>query len=342
MQPDRPAHQFRRQDVALKELPQSENSRHDADPQPIGCIGNRIAIGHFDTAPELKQGKPHRQRTANQRSDVGNESDKTGDKTHDQAKVQPRNHQRHGIISAQHQTDRPLPANERGQGGINVARQFADCPGVVAWQHFVDFRCHLVPVKQHVNGHDRHDDDQDEDVDKPKRRGHQPVHEISAFGLDRFANGQKLLIGNALVIQKLRKTRGQPVAEPVEKLRGGVDQRGRLLDQRRDYEQDQQDKDQNGDERDDRDSHDPAEPGPFEPVCDGIKQIGNRPAQHKGQDNIAQKPQGDQKDGRGNAPVFCLLSDRKCHGSSVVACHIDATCSHATQVSLCSEPAMST
>ena len=87
-----------RQHVAFDHLADDEDQRHQPDRGPV--------------APELEQRQANGQRPADQRAKIGDEGHETGNEANDKAELQPDDHQRHGVIGAQHQAHGAHSADE--------------------------------------------------------------------------------------------------------------------------------------------------------------------------------------------------------------------------------------
>ena len=296
MQANRPAHQLRRQDIALKKLPKGENRGDDADGHPI--------------PPELEQRQPDGQGTAHQRADIGDECDRPGDGPHHQTELQACQHQCYGIEGAQDQADTDLPAHEAGQHRVDLVRDPAHGGGMVARQQAVDARHHLVPVQQQVKGDHRHDDDEDHHRNQVKRRCDNAVHQLAAARTDRLADLGQGLAGCAGAVAQLWKAVQQKGLQLPGDFRHGRDQRTQLADQCRDHRKHQSHHHQHRQQRDHGRCRNPAQTQPLQPVRHRIKEIGNGPADDEGQDHIAQQVQQGEEPDRRDAPVFQLVPNR--------------------------------
>jgi hypothetical protein len=94
--------------------------------------------------------------------------------------------------------------------------------------------------------------------------------------------------------------------KPLRDFRGGVDQAGQLLDQRGDDGKDQQDRRQHRHQRDGDRGPDARQARAFQPVGDGVKEIGDGAAHKEGQHHIAQGPKQDEEDRSRDPPVYKL------------------------------------
>ena len=198
MQPDRGADEFGRDDIALKELPEREDSRDNADADPI--------------APELEQRQTDRQHPADDRTNVWDEGHRPCDCADHEAEIQPRHHQRHRIERAENHTDGDLPAHEAREHTVDLAREAAHRLAVIERQPAIDFLHHPVPVVEHVERHDRNDDDEDEEVQHPHRRGENARQQLAAARLDRLAElGERVVENGPLAHQRGELNRDKPL-----------------------------------------------------------------------------------------------------------------------------------
>ena len=242
-------------------------------------------------APELEQRQPHRGRAAQDRADIGDEADQPRHQPHDQPELQPRQHQRGRIERAQDQADRPLPADERRQGRVDLARDAADDRGMVARQQVVDQAHHPVPVHQEVEGDDRHQHHQQHHVDQPGDRGQHRLQELPAALADRLDQPGQRLAQLAVGIHQVRELRHKERLYLLDDLRRGGHQSGGLPDQRGHDQKRHHDEDQDRAHRDDDGRQRAPQPQTLQPVGDRIEHVGDRPADHEGQEHVAQNPQ---------------------------------------------------
>jgi hypothetical protein len=88
-----------------------------------------------------------------------------------------------------------------------------------------------------------------------------------------------------------------------------------LINQKRNDYQHQYHQGDDRDQRDQRHSQHAACSLTLEPARDGIKAIGDCPAQNKRQNNIAQHPEHEKEHCRGEPPVFKLVLNWQCHNA---------------------------
>ena len=88
MQANGAANQFWRYDIAFQKLSYGKDPGNDADPEPIGCVGDGLTVNHFAVAPILKNGEANSQDAAHNRPDIRDERDKAGNEPDNNAEVQ--------------------------------------------------------------------------------------------------------------------------------------------------------------------------------------------------------------------------------------------------------------
>ena len=283
-QPDRvqahaAAHQLGRQDVALQRLSEHEDPGHQRDPAPI--------------APELHQRHPDGEPAAHDGADIGDEGHEARQRADHDAEVEPDEGERHGVERAEDQHHRSLAAQEAGQGRVDLAPEAPDRGGVLARQELVHAGDHAVPVEQEIECHDRHDHQKEDDSeDAPPRREDAREDRAAAFLEGRPGIGDELL-DPGLVFEQEGEARREG-AFGVDHARGepweAHDEGRDLVLQRQRRRHDHGDEEKHGDHGDHRDGPHAAEAEPFQPVGHGIEEVGDRPAQHEGQEHVAELP----------------------------------------------------
>ena len=111
MQADALADELRLQDVAFEELAAEEDAEHSDDPDII--------------RPELDDRHTDRQHQPDQRTDIGDEADHAGEQADQQAEIQADERQADGVIDAEDEAERALPADEAGDRLIDLAGDLA-------------------------------------------------------------------------------------------------------------------------------------------------------------------------------------------------------------------------
>ena len=223
-----------------------------------------------------------------------------------EAVLQPDRHQRERVEGAEDQADRELAAHEAGEHHVDLAGEPANRRAVLAGQDAVDLGDHPVPVEQQVEGDDRGDEQQHQEVEDPERAGEhagrhgQPA--VAQHGLDvaevapeRRALAEDVRVAAAEELDQAGDVVGQ---------RG--DQRLELADQRRHAEQQRQ---AEGDHRHDRDHAgrgDPVEPEALEPVGERVEEVGERGAEQERQERRSEQPEHQHEDREGDPPELQL------------------------------------
>ena len=102
---------------------------------------------------------------------------------------------------------------------------------MISRQQFVDARHHVVPVKQQVDRHHRHDHEQHHDIDDTRRRTQHRVQQFAATRFDGFPNRDQGLPQRAFGVHQVGEAFDQEIAQIGEQRRRHVEEVQRLIDQ---------------------------------------------------------------------------------------------------------------
>src|SRR3989338_2060325 len=293
MQADAVADQLRRKEIPLDELADGEDADHQTD----------LEIARPER--EERQGNPDNE--AEDRAEIGNETDDARNDADDEAELQADQRQAHGVNEAENEADNDLPAHEAFENRVDVARELTDRLLMIARQQRIDALHHAVPVEQHVEGDDRrHHDERDETDDlQPlgtERRDdvHQPVERAGEIFRNRPLNIRPL---------HAQQTADTSVADLKQKFLPALQHRGRQFDECdelvvEDRNQHDQQDDRNDDEgdRDDARRRAARETVFLQPVGQRIEKIGDRHTGNERQENALEQPEHDDEHGDDGRP----------------------------------------
>ena len=208
---------------------------------------------------------------------------------------------------------------------------------VLARQVVVDAFDHPVPVHQQVEGNHRRHQDDGQEVDKSQPAGPDLLEHANGPALGILAQiGQSLIEEGALFLDLGQQPRHQGFR--LIHVAGGVLHKlTDLIDQQRQHQKDRDDdRAQRNHSDHDRREH-PAEALRLEPVGNRVGEIGNRRAQHEGQQSIRQQPEQDDEYGKADRPIAHLFA--YCHAihPSMTSCR--ARTGPASSGGLCKIPA---
>jgi hypothetical protein len=185
---------------------------------------------------------------------------------------------------------------------------------VLARQEVVQAGHHAVPVEKEVEGHHRDDDDQQEEVQDAQARAQHGVDELARAGLDGRADLAQLRAQRAAFVEERREARRRRVERPLHEVRGAFGQRAGLAHEGRDDEEDGGDRREDGRERDEDHGPHAAQPRALQPVHERVEEVGQDAAHEEGKEHVAQEPQREREDGKGDPPDARLLPDGDGHG----------------------------
>ena len=137
---------------------------------------------------------------------------------------------------------------------------------------------HPVPVEQEVEGHDRRDDEQDQEVEQLERADQHLVQHGQAAVAQHGLGAGEVAHDLRLLAEELGIAAAEELHQPGDVVGHRHDQRLDLLDQRRHQQHQHQDEDEDGADRDDGGGERAAEPEPFQPVGQRVEEVGERRA----------------------------------------------------------------
>ena len=164
-----------------------------------------------------------------------------------------------------------------------------------ARQQFVDTGDHAVPVEQHVESHDRRDEDERDKADKREalraERGKDAENPGQATAR-RIADG---FLDFGILAQKPREFAvarfQQKRTRALDDIGQHLDEGDRLLVEQRQNEDCNRHGHQGEQDRDDGRRRQPREAARFETVGKRVEKIGEREARHEGQQNAREQPE---------------------------------------------------
>src|SRR5690606_33074188 len=136
-----------------------------------------------------------------------------------------------------------------------------------------------------------------------------------APGLDGLADGDQGLAHDAFLIHDRGEVRRQEALQLAEDRWRRVHELDELADEHRDDQKRQKHEDKKRERRDRGGGGRARQAHAFQPVGDGIEEIGQGAAHEEGQDHVAEPPEQGQEDRRGDPLVSGLLPDRARHGA---------------------------
>ena len=299
VQPDMAAHDLGLKVVPFQHLPRDEDARDGDD--PLGL------------SPEGEQRDADRDHAAHQRAHIGNEGQRGRRDADDDAEGQPGQRQPDRVEDGQDQDHHRLPPHEARDAVVDLAGKPPQRVQMGARKQRVDAAHHPVPVQQHVEGHDRRDDQHHHEADHAVDRPHDGADDGAHAGCDGRARLLQRVVHEAAVREQVGIAALHHGLKAVDhggrrfdKLRALPDQQRHQPDQRGRQRQDGQPGDQH-------DGQHARHARAFQPVHHGIKKIGDRHAQHEGHDRGAQKPEDQRQDQRHRPPPDGLLAAGKPH-----------------------------
>ena len=238
---------------------------------------------------------------ADQHAEIGNERDQPRAQANEKAEFEPDQGQSDGVEDAEDQADRRLAADEAGQGTVDLAHLGADGGRGAARQKHINSRHDAVPVTQQVEGDERRDDHEREDIEQRHAAAPQVLKQ-APDPLDGLAG-----IGSGGAAQAFHGVRGEARLKVFEYGRrvfaqhpgvvGNARNEGHHLDLQKGKQKHRdarrQKKENN---RDQCGRHDPRTAPFLQAVSHGIKEIGNRHAGDEGHQHAAQERKKDGED----------------------------------------------
>ncbi len=294
MKPDAFADEFRRQDIALDELPEDEDAEGRDDQRPV--------------RPELHDGDAHGQDEPGERPDIGDEAQEAGGHADHRAEIEPKHRQRHGVEGAEDHADQGLTANETGDRLVDIAGDHPDGVAVAHGNPGIDRSHHPVPVDQHVEGDDGRHHQKGEDAEERLPARPQPLQK-------RAHPGHAL--GDEIAHRGLHVRQGLGAAEPFDQrpallhgelLQPGdiagkpLDEFAQLLSQQRHDHHQGDDEDQHEEDQDDQAGAEPPEPDALKPVGQRVHHIGEREACDERQQDAPENGEHKHRDGKRHDP----------------------------------------
>ena len=182
---------------------------------------------------------------------------------------------------------------------------------MLARQAAVDAHDQTIPIAQHVEGHDRRDEDQGQDVDEREaaaehrpERAADPLHDAAGLGAEgRFEIGH--LLGRQMFIGQFQQRLRPRHQRGGQRRQAGDESDDLRLDERNEQQQDDDQKDAEPDE-DDRGRQGPSAAPLLQAVAERIEKIGERQAGDERQQDGAQEIERDQRQQEADEPEAIL------------------------------------
>ena len=215
-------------------------------------------------------------------------------------KFSPTRRQPERIHDAEHKAHRALPAHEAGRCGIDVGGDLADGLDMVARNAAVDLCDHAVPVEQHVERHDRGDDEQAGKAENSGAAGTPDRLEQRRNETDTRASSSEFSPSRRLPASTPKRCFSHCGSKLVISACNWVRYSGSLLDEigelrgkHRDQDHQRQSEYDDEGDQDQEGRHPPRDrPSALQPVGNRIEEIGQRHSRHEGQQNIAENDRG--------------------------------------------------
>ena len=260
-------------------------------------------------ALRLDQRGGQRQDHAGGRAQVGNEADEPGDHADQQAQLQPHQRQSGRVDHAQRDHDHELPAQERAEHVVGLARQPRDRADVVARDQRGDALDQQVPVAQEVEGEDRQQDDVGQPGDHRHARARHVAEQcgreaagLLPVGADPLGQAPGVEPADQFHAGLVLQPRQRGLQQPVAVARRGLDQGHDLPFKQRDQDHQPQHHHQRHRPEHHRHGDVAREAAPLQAVDQRIAQPAEQRTEHERGQDRAQQPDQPQHGGGHRQP----------------------------------------
>ena len=254
------ADQLGRQDVGLDRLAHQEQAGDPEDRQPVG---------------ELNEGERDAGGKAHQAADEGDEGERADHQPDGEPEIEAEQAESDAVIDGQDDADQGLAVDEPGQVAVDQPDLLAHDLGLAARQPAVDAVDQTVPVAQQIEGHDRRDEDERQDVGERQpaaqevgQRARYPAENVAGLGAHLVAQLAQIEVEAGL---HHGDERIDAAAQHLDIGRRALHEGHDLLLQQRLQQHDGDNQDRRGDDGDDAGGERPRGAAALQPVAAGVE-----------------------------------------------------------------------
>jgi hypothetical protein len=225
-----------------------------------------------------------------------------------EAEVQPEEAEAHGIPATEDQAHQRLAPDEAGDRRVHLAGELADGLPVAARQPGIDLGDHVVPVDEQVERDDRRHHHQRQDAEQRLPAGPERAEKIAEPRRAPADHGAELSLQvgqrqvDAQPVEKRRAARRQQHLELLRIVGDARDETRHVGGDEGDEEQQAQHEKQDEHAQDRQRGQEAAEADALQPVGQRVEKIRQDEAGDEGQQDAAERPQGEDDGGERRQP----------------------------------------